>query len=448
MAIYGVVGAQVPEVSQPYDRGDEESVPHNDELVAVELTKDETYLLWHGLLEWGGPAYCTEVMAIAMGFKSVDDIWRQFDRLTVLLDRGQPLSRTDWTRTLLATEICWASDVLGAGVDWAIVGPDDMWTIGTLRGLQRKLSSAGALARWPGTSSPADFAAREAARGDDEESVSNKDELVAVALTADDRWLLTHGLLQWRAPRARCTEAMALAIGFDSVEDLFGQYDRLKALIDRGEPLSKADWTRTLLATEVCFASEVLGAGAEWEAIAGADAFTIEVLRVLQRKLWKAGALAPGRGPRYEPPAELTVEASPWPIESTVGQFISPAWVASVTSPGPYTIAVPAGTTGVLFVLIGGGGGGGAYVNNGNSTFVPRGARGQSTTARVPPRAWGPGHSAAGGYGGISTDYAHLPGASLAAGQSTESFTPALFSQEFCCPRWCRRSRRKQLTGR
>ncbi|GLD02176.1 hypothetical protein Mkiyose1088_40420 [Mycobacterium kiyosense] len=426
-----VVSATAPSLT----RENEESVPYNDELVAVELTEDEIYLLRHGLGQWGGPAGCTEVMAIAMGFNSVDDLFGQFDRLTVLMKRGQPLSRTDWTRALLATEVCWASDVLGAGVEWAIVGPDDMWTIEILRGLQRKLASAGALARWPGTGSPADVvAAREAARGDDEESVLNKDELVAVALTADDRWLLTHGLLQWRAPGARCTEAMAIAIGFDSVEDLLGRSDRLKALIDRGEPLSKADWTRTLLATEVCFASDVLGAGVEWDAIAGDDAFTLEVLRLLQRKLWRAGALAPGRGPGYEPRADLTVEASPWPSESTVGLFVSPAWVASVTSPGLYTIAVPAGTTGVLFLLIGGGGGGGAYVKNGYSTFVPRGARGESTTARVPPRAWGPGHSAAGGYGGISTDYAHLPGASLAAGQSTDSFTPDLFPRGFVVP--------------
>ncbi|MDP7707655.1 hypothetical protein QXK92_33910, partial [Mycobacterium sp. TY815] len=209
-------------------------------------------------------------------------------------------------------------------------------------------------------------------------------------------------------------------------------YDRLKALLDRGQPLSRADWTRTLLATEVCFASSVLGAGLEWEAIAGDDVFTLGVLRLLQRKLWKAGALAPQGGPRYEPPVNLKFEASPWPIDSTAQQPASPTWVASVTTPCHYTIAIPAGTTGIAMALIGGGGGGGAYLANGHSRFVPRGSCGESTTAKLPLGGLaGIKHCAAGGYGGITTDYAHLRHPSLTAGQSTDDVTPHMFPRGF-----------------
>jgi hypothetical protein len=49
-------------------------------LLDVDLTPEERYVLNRGLVEWGGPAHCTEAMANAMGFASVDN----------LLDVGYP----------------------------------------------------------------------------------------------------------------------------------------------------------------------------------------------------------------------------------------------------------------------------------------------------------------------------------------------------------------------
>jgi hypothetical protein len=50
---------------------------------------------------------------------------------------GQPLSRADWRRALLATEIVFASDVVGSGLDWSITtGLADEDTIGLLRAMQ------------------------------------------------------------------------------------------------------------------------------------------------------------------------------------------------------------------------------------------------------------------------------------------------------------------------
>ncbi|WP_205878822.1 hypothetical protein [Mycobacterium camsae] len=104
--------------------------------------------------------------------------------------------------------------------------------------------------------------------------------------------------------------------------------------------------------------------------------------------------------------------------------------VVSVTTPGPYTITVPAGTTGIAYALMGGGGGGGAYVANGELRMVPRGSRGEPTTAWLN----GVEHAAAGGHGGISTEYAHQPDANWAAGQSTPSFLPESFPAGFVIP--------------
>jgi hypothetical protein len=112
-----------------------------DEVVGVELTGEERFMLDRGLVEWGGPARCTDAMAVAMGFADVGDLFAQADRILGELDAGRPLSRWDWSRTLLATEIVFASNVMGSGADWTdTTGLDDARSIQVLRGLQRKLA--------------------------------------------------------------------------------------------------------------------------------------------------------------------------------------------------------------------------------------------------------------------------------------------------------------------
>lgn len=115
--------------------------------------------------------------------------------------------------------------------------------------------------------------------------MSKPDEMVDVALTDEERFLLDRGLVEWGGP-ARCTEAMAIAIGFDSVADLLAEGYRIADGLSKGKPLTRTDWTRVLLATEVVFASNVLGSGHDWEATTGIDdASTIRVLRNVQLRL-------------------------------------------------------------------------------------------------------------------------------------------------------------------
>ena len=110
-------------------------------LIAVDLTKGERELLARGLAEWGGPASATEALARAMGFESSEDLEREGRELGYALRREDHLTREDWRRTLLATEIVFASDVFGAGTDWSITtGLSDEETIKVLRSIQRKFS--------------------------------------------------------------------------------------------------------------------------------------------------------------------------------------------------------------------------------------------------------------------------------------------------------------------
>jgi len=115
----------------------------SDEIVAVELSQAERDLVEAALREWGGGAHGTEKIAQAIGFESMQERWRERDRILLAVRDRRPLSRTDWTRLLLATEIAFASDVVGAGVEWSIVtGYNDVESLTALRSLQRTLAPA------------------------------------------------------------------------------------------------------------------------------------------------------------------------------------------------------------------------------------------------------------------------------------------------------------------
>lgn len=106
-------------------------------MLEVALTDQERLVLNRGLVEWGGPAHCTPSLAKAMGFDSVDDLLTEGYRIATDLEAGRPLTRRDWTRALLATEIAFASDVVGSGAEWSdTTGLDDVQTLRVLRLLQ------------------------------------------------------------------------------------------------------------------------------------------------------------------------------------------------------------------------------------------------------------------------------------------------------------------------
>lgn len=110
-------------------------------LMVFDLDDEERHLLRCGLVEWGGPARCTEEMAVAMGFLGVADLLDETDRLIAAVGSGRALSRIDWCRVLLATEIVFASDLVGSGHDWSsTTGMSDERTIAVLRRLQARMT--------------------------------------------------------------------------------------------------------------------------------------------------------------------------------------------------------------------------------------------------------------------------------------------------------------------
>jgi hypothetical protein len=114
-----------------------------DELVSVDLTAEQVQLLDRGLVEWGGPARCTDAMAVAMGFTSVQNLFAESERILAELNARRPLSRWDWSRTLIATEIVFASDIMGTGSEWPdTTGLDDVRSFQVLREVQHRLVGA------------------------------------------------------------------------------------------------------------------------------------------------------------------------------------------------------------------------------------------------------------------------------------------------------------------
>lgn len=114
------------------------SIP--SELVSVDLTTDERSFIQHALNQWQFSATGTPFPIRVLGLST----WEEFDDLTGRLSHavidGQSLTSLDWARVLYLTECSWASEMVGAGLDFATVsGFSDTEAVSLLRGLQRKI---------------------------------------------------------------------------------------------------------------------------------------------------------------------------------------------------------------------------------------------------------------------------------------------------------------------
>ena len=111
------------------------------ELLQADLTDGERRLLVSGLHEWGGPAKPTSEIAALIGFANIEELHEHGSAIARQIEAHEPLSAADWRRALLATEIVFASDLIGSGVDWAATtGLGDEESILLLREVQRRLA--------------------------------------------------------------------------------------------------------------------------------------------------------------------------------------------------------------------------------------------------------------------------------------------------------------------
>jgi hypothetical protein len=95
------------------------------ELIDIELTDDERDLLSHGLNEYGGPIRNQLVMARALGLPDQASFDTLVARLRKAIWRKEPLSKVDWARAVFLTEVSWASNLVGSGLDFRSNFRDD-----------------------------------------------------------------------------------------------------------------------------------------------------------------------------------------------------------------------------------------------------------------------------------------------------------------------------------
>jgi hypothetical protein len=116
----------------------------SSELVAVDLNEREREFIQQALEQWALSAADAPFPFQVLGLST----WDEFGELTLRLERavtdGEPLTNLDWARVLFLTEITWASDLVGAGLDFATVtGFSDNEAVSLLRGLQRRRKIGG-----------------------------------------------------------------------------------------------------------------------------------------------------------------------------------------------------------------------------------------------------------------------------------------------------------------
>ena len=95
----------------------------------------------------------------------------------------------------------------------------------------------------------------------------------------------TSALKQWRSVASYKPLPITM-LGFSSWPEFDGAVEELRDTIERQQPLSELDWTRVLVLTEIALASNVLGAGLDFELVSSvSDTDAVELLRSIQRKL-------------------------------------------------------------------------------------------------------------------------------------------------------------------
>ncbi|WP_231970945.1 hypothetical protein [Mycobacterium sp. E3198] len=112
----------------------------SSDLVVVDLTKDERNFIRQTLRQWESSAAGQPFPFQVLGLRT----WEEFGALTLRLEHAvtdhEALTDLDWARVLFLTEVTWASDLIGAGLDFdAVTSFSDADALTLLRGLQRKI---------------------------------------------------------------------------------------------------------------------------------------------------------------------------------------------------------------------------------------------------------------------------------------------------------------------
>ena len=60
-------------------------------------------------MQWGGPAHCSDSMAVAMGFQSAVPMLDEIQSIVASVKVSGSLTARDWTRALVSVEVVFAT---------------------------------------------------------------------------------------------------------------------------------------------------------------------------------------------------------------------------------------------------------------------------------------------------------------------------------------------------
>lgn len=112
------------------------------ERIDIDLTEDERMLLCQGLNEYGGPIRNQLVMVRALGLSDKASFDTVVSRLLTAISRKEALSKLDWARAVFLTEVSWASNLVGSGLDFATSVRDEK-AAPLMRAIQLKIGRYG-----------------------------------------------------------------------------------------------------------------------------------------------------------------------------------------------------------------------------------------------------------------------------------------------------------------
>lgn len=123
------------------------SMTDSSELKAVDLTADQRKFVAKALHQWA-PQWALSASGKpfpfqALGLSTGEELSQLALRLADAVEHDQPLTDLDWTRAVLLTECCWASNLIGLGPDFVVAtGIPDADALSMLRRIQRRIGGA------------------------------------------------------------------------------------------------------------------------------------------------------------------------------------------------------------------------------------------------------------------------------------------------------------------
>lgn len=251
----------------------------NDDAYQLDITDDQLLLLSTALTLWDGPALVQDLVGPVVWTTSRDEFHHLTGRLRAVIETRGWITPFDFTRAMVLTEICWASELLGAASHFQPIIGDER-ALAALRSLQREpdaplecefgfLTKNLLLPEYDGLTG-----LRPMTRASD---------VFTVDLT-DERRMLLDGVTGYGFTASDMTFAVSLIGG--SAEDDVSELERvLHDAIKNGEPLSEVDWVRALALTEIFWASNNLGGAWDFEIANMGDQRALPAMRSLQSKL-------------------------------------------------------------------------------------------------------------------------------------------------------------------